>query len=102
MFSSQWHRLGEDAARHIYCYPALDTKRGRPSRWKPEDLLKVSAQLTDILERETTFKNPISWIERDIFNGVKDACLQFWIIALRRTRAMPDLSLPPLGFDACI
>jgi hypothetical protein len=42
------------AMRHIHRYPASDTKRGRPSRWKREDLLKVSARLTDILERETS------------------------------------------------
>jgi hypothetical protein len=42
------------AVRHIHRYPATDTKRGRPSRWKREDLIKVSARLTDILERETS------------------------------------------------
>jgi hypothetical protein len=44
------------AVRHIHRYPASDTKRGRPSRWKREDLLKVSARLSDILERETSSK----------------------------------------------
>ncbi|HEX8142048.1 MAG TPA: hypothetical protein VF553_05590 [Pyrinomonadaceae bacterium] len=42
------------AARHIQRYPATDTKRGRPSRWKREDLLKVAARLGDILGRETS------------------------------------------------
>lgn len=42
------------AVRHIHRYPASDTKRGRPSRWQRKDLLKVSARLTDILERETS------------------------------------------------
>lgn len=42
------------AARHIQRYPATDTKRGRPSRWKREDLLKVATRLGDILERETS------------------------------------------------
>lgn len=42
------------AVRHIHRYSASDTKRGRPGRWKREDLLKVSARLTDILERETS------------------------------------------------
>jgi hypothetical protein len=42
------------SVRHIHRYPASDTKRGRPSRWKREDLLKVSARLTDILECETS------------------------------------------------
>src|ERR1051325_6739671 len=42
------------ATRHIQRYSATDTKRGRPSRWKREDLLKVAARLSDILERETS------------------------------------------------
>lgn len=42
------------AVRHIQRYQATDTKRGRPSRWKREDLLKVAARLGDILERETS------------------------------------------------
>jgi len=42
------------AARHVQRYSATDTKRGRPSRWRREDLLKVAARLNDILERETS------------------------------------------------
>jgi len=42
------------AARHIQRYSASDTKRGRPSHWKREDLIKVSTRLHDILERETS------------------------------------------------
>jgi hypothetical protein len=42
------------SARHIQRYSASDTKRGRPSHWKREDLLKVSTSLNDILERETS------------------------------------------------
>jgi hypothetical protein len=42
------------AARHIQRYSATDTKRGRPSHWKREDLIKVSMSLNDILERETS------------------------------------------------
>lgn len=42
------------AARHIQRYVATDTKRGRPSRWRREDLLKVAARLGNILERETS------------------------------------------------
>jgi hypothetical protein len=42
------------AVRHIQRYSATDTKRGRPSHWKREDLLKVSTSLNDILERETS------------------------------------------------
>ena len=42
------------AARHIQRYSASDTKRGRPSHWKREDLLKLSTSLNGILERETS------------------------------------------------
>lgn len=42
------------AARHIQRYAATDTKRGRPSHWKREDLIKVSTSLNGILERETS------------------------------------------------
>lgn len=42
------------AVRHIQRYSATDTKRGRPSHWRREDLLKVAARLNDILERETS------------------------------------------------
>jgi hypothetical protein len=42
------------AARHIQRYSASDTKRGRPSHWKREDLIKVSTSLNNILERETS------------------------------------------------
>ena len=42
------------ATRHIQRYSASDTKRGRPSHWKREDLLKVSTSLHDILECETS------------------------------------------------
>jgi hypothetical protein len=41
------------AARHAQRYPATDTKRGRPGKWRREDLLKLAAQLGDILDRET-------------------------------------------------
>lgn len=41
------------AARHIQRYSATDTKRGRPSRWKREELLAIGARLASILERET-------------------------------------------------
>ncbi|MCA1567754.1 MAG: hypothetical protein LC803_19340 [Acidobacteria bacterium] len=42
------------ATRHAQRYPATDTKRGRPGRWKREDLLRVGTRLGDILERETS------------------------------------------------
>jgi hypothetical protein len=42
------------AARHIQRYSATDTRRGRPSHWRREDLIKVSTSLNDILERETS------------------------------------------------
>lgn len=42
------------AARHAQRYPATDTKRGRPSKWKREDLLRAATLLEDILDRETS------------------------------------------------
>src|ERR1700759_5226348 len=42
------------AARHAQRYPTTDTKRGRPGKWKREDLLRVVARLGDILDRETS------------------------------------------------
>jgi hypothetical protein len=42
------------AARHAQRYSATDTKRGRPGKWKREDLLRVTARLGDILDRETS------------------------------------------------
>jgi hypothetical protein len=42
------------AARHAQRYPATDTKRGRPGKWKREVLLRVAARLGDILDRETS------------------------------------------------
>jgi hypothetical protein len=41
------------AARHAQRYPATDTKRGRPSKWKREELLRVTTRLGEILDRET-------------------------------------------------
>lgn len=41
------------AARHAQRYPATDTKRGRPGKWKREDLLRVATLLGNILDRET-------------------------------------------------
>lgn len=42
------------AVRHVNRYQATDTKRGRPSRWKREDLLALGARLSSILDRETS------------------------------------------------
>lgn len=42
------------AVRHVERYSATDTRRGRPSRWPREDLVKVSLKLAQILDRETS------------------------------------------------
>jgi hypothetical protein len=42
------------AVRHIERRPATDTKRGRPSRWKREDLMSAAGHLRAILRRETS------------------------------------------------
>lgn len=41
------------AIRHVERYSATDTRRGRPSRWSREDLVKIGSKLTQILDRET-------------------------------------------------
>ena len=42
------------AVRHVVRRPATDTKRGRPSRWRREDLLSAASHLRAALERETS------------------------------------------------
>jgi hypothetical protein len=42
------------AVRHVVRRPATDTKRGRPSRWRREDLLSAAGHLRAVLERETS------------------------------------------------
>lgn len=42
-----------EAIRHIERHPATDTKRGRPPRWKREDLHEVAGHLRALLQRET-------------------------------------------------
>src|SRR5215210_5970780 len=43
-----------NAVRHVERRPATDTKRGRPSRWRREDLINAASCLRSILERETS------------------------------------------------
>jgi hypothetical protein len=42
------------AVRHVERRPATDTKRGRPSRWRREDLVSAASHLRAILQRETS------------------------------------------------
>jgi O-acetyl-ADP-ribose deacetylase (regulator of RNase III) len=42
------------AARHIQRYVATETRRGRPSPWQRQDLLRMTAVVLDILDRETS------------------------------------------------
>jgi hypothetical protein len=42
------------AVRHVERHPATDTKRGRPSRWRREDLMSAAGHLRAVLERETS------------------------------------------------
>jgi hypothetical protein len=42
------------AVRHIERRPATDTRRGRPSRWRREDLVNAASHLRAILQRETS------------------------------------------------
>jgi hypothetical protein len=41
------------AVRHVERRPATDTRRGRPSRWRREDLVSAASHLRAILARET-------------------------------------------------
>ena len=41
------------SVRHVERRPATDTKRGRPSRWKREDLVSAASHLRAVLLRET-------------------------------------------------
>ena len=41
------------AVRHVERRPATDTRRGRPSRWKREDLVSAASHLRAVLLRET-------------------------------------------------
>jgi len=43
-----------EAVRHLYARPTVDAKRGRPSRFPREHLLKVDSALRLILSRETS------------------------------------------------
>jgi hypothetical protein len=42
-----------NAVRNIERHSSVGTRRGRPSRWKRQDLLSVASQLRTILSRET-------------------------------------------------
>lgn len=48
------------AVRHVERYPATDTRAGRPSRWRRQDLLEVGRHLRAILERETSSRVSLS------------------------------------------
>lgn len=48
------------AARHVQRFPATDTKRGRPSKWRRDDLLKVAIRLGHILDRETSSRTSVA------------------------------------------
>lgn len=48
------------AVRHIERHSTTDTRRGRPSRWGREDLLKAAGELRGILQRETSGRVSLS------------------------------------------
>ncbi len=48
------------SVRHVERHPASDTSRGRPSRWRREDLTNAASQLRGILERETQGRVSVS------------------------------------------
>lgn len=48
------------AVRHVERRPATDTRRGRPPRWRREDLLRAAGELRSVLERETSGRVSLS------------------------------------------
>ncbi len=48
------------AVRHVERRPVTDSKRGRPSRWPREHLLKAASVLRNVLERETSGRVALS------------------------------------------
>src|SRR5215207_9494166 len=48
------------AVRHVERRPATDTRRGRPSRWRREDLVSAASHLRAILGRETSGRVSLS------------------------------------------
>jgi hypothetical protein len=48
------------AVRHVERHPATDTRRGRPSRWKREDLIRAAGELRAVLQRETSGRVSLS------------------------------------------
>ncbi|HKQ06952.1 MAG TPA: hypothetical protein VJ464_17615 [Blastocatellia bacterium] len=48
------------AVRHVERYSASDTRRGRPSRWPREEVVKVGSKLAEILDRETSGRTSIA------------------------------------------
>ncbi|HEX8721840.1 MAG TPA: hypothetical protein VF736_14490 [Pyrinomonadaceae bacterium] len=60
------------AVRHVERRPATETKRGRPSRWKREDLVSAASHLRAILARETAGR-----VSLNSFTGQYLAVLDF-------------------------
>ena len=48
------------AVRHVERRPVTDTRRGRPGRWRREDLLKAAGELRAVLQRETSGRVSLS------------------------------------------
>ncbi len=48
------------AVRHVERRPATDTRRGRPSRWRREDLLRAAGEIRAVLQRETSGRVSLS------------------------------------------
>ncbi|MFP5264085.1 MAG: hypothetical protein ACLGJB_19560 [Blastocatellia bacterium] len=57
--------------RHVERYSATDTRRGRPSRWPREDIVKIGSKLGEILARETQGRISVA-IFVDHYLGILD------------------------------
>lgn len=60
------------AVRNIERRPATDTRRGRPSKWKRKDLLRIAGQLRTLLDRETKGR-----VSLNSFTGLYIRVLEF-------------------------
>lgn len=90
------------SVRHVERRPATDTKRGRPSRWRREDLVSAAGHLRSILGRETSGRVSLSsftgqyLLILDFPSDVQDA-LSNGIINLQEAAQLARLTPKRLG-----
>lgn len=93
------------AIRHIERRPATDTKRGRPSRWRREDLVSAAGHLRALLERETSGRLSLSsfigqYLQILVFPPDVQAALADGRINLQEAAQLARLTPQRLGCSA--